>query len=99
MSTDFAYLAGGKLHLKLGDAPVRTIESRFGEQVRARALDIQKRVEWKTQGTGAQFMRGGLLWGGGRQDAEMRIAITGVSKGCTDGELAYTLETPEISGI
>ncbi len=98
--TDFAYLAQGKLHVKRGDAPVRVIESRFGESVRQRALEMQKRNEWKTQGRGAQFMRGGVLWGVRNEDAEgMPIAVTGVTGRCSNSELAYTLETPEVSGI
>ncbi len=98
--TDFAYLAQGKLHVKVGDAPVRVIDSRFGGSVRQRALEMQKRNEWKTQGRGAQFMRGGVLWGVRDEDAEgMPIAVTGVTGNCSGAEMAYTLETPEVSGI
>ena len=100
MSSNFAYLAHGKLYLKRGDAPVQTIDSRFGESVRQRAIEMQKRHEWKTQGRGAQFMRGSVLWGVDENDpAEMPIAITGVAPASHDGEIAYTLETSDISGI
>ena len=100
MNASFAYLSRGQLHLKLGDEPLRPVDSRFGESVRARAMQIQHRNSWKTQGTGANFMSGGMLWGNqGRDAAEMRIAITGISSGCQNGELYYSLTTDDIGGI
>ena len=35
-----AYLAGGRLHVKLGDAAVRSFDSAFGQQVRDRHVQI-----------------------------------------------------------
>ncbi|HJQ70494.1 MAG TPA: hypothetical protein VKA70_16060, partial [Blastocatellia bacterium] len=100
MSLRIAYLSQGKLRLKTEGKEVRTIESRFGQQVRERAIQIQQRNAWKTQGAGAQFMSGGLLWGEREHDpAEMRIAITGLSWGCQEAELLYALETDEIAGV
>lgn len=61
MSHSYAYLSQGQIHLKLGDEPLRPVDSRFGESVRQRAAQIQNRNAWKTQGTGAQFMSGGAL--------------------------------------
>src|SRR5215470_5414863 len=63
MSYSYAYLSQGQLHLKLGNDPIRPIDSKFGEAVRARAAQIHSRNSWKTQGTGAKFMSGGVLWG------------------------------------
>ena len=99
--SSFAYLSQGKLHLKLGDAPVRVVDSKFGLSVRQRAQEIQQRHSWKTQGRGAQFMRGGgFLWGMNEADpGQMPISINGLSRGCNDGELVYSLDTPEIAGV
>ena len=101
MPHSYAYLSQGQLHLKLGSDPVRPIDSKFGESVRERAAQIHNRNSWKTQGAGAKFMSGGLLWG--RNDADdptdIRIDITGISHGCKPGELFYSLSTPEIGGI
>jgi hypothetical protein len=100
MSPSFAYLSQGQLHLKLGDDPVRPVDSRFGESIRQRAAQIQNRNSWKTQGSGAQFMSGGLLWGRTERDpGEIRIAITGISSGCQPGELLYSLATDDIGGV
>jgi len=100
MSYSFAYLSQGQLHLKLGEEPVRPVDSRFGESVRERAAQIHNRNSWKTQGAGAKFMSGGLLWGRQNGDpSEMRIAITGISPGCQNGELLYSLTTDDIGGV
>lgn len=100
MSHSYAYLSQGQLYLKLGEAPVRAIDSRFGESVRERAAQIQNRNSWKTQGSGAKFMSGGLLWGKQEGDpAEVRVAITGIASGCQSGELLYSLTTDDIGGI
>jgi len=100
MSIHVAYLAAGRLHLKRGNEPVRVIESKFGQNIRERALQIQRRNAWKTEGRGAQFQSGGLLWGMPERDpAEMRIAITSVSRGRNAGELLYSLDTDDIGGM
>jgi hypothetical protein len=101
MPHSYAYLSQGQLHIKLGDDPVRPIDSKFGESVRERAAQIHNRNSWKTQGAGAKFMSGGLLWGRNTADdpADIRIDIAGISRGCKTGELFYSLSTPEIGGI
>jgi len=101
MPYSYAYLSQGQLHLKLGDDPVRPIDSKFGESVRQRAAQINQRNAWKTQGTGAKFMSGGLLWGRNIADdaSDIPIDITGVSRGCRPGELFYSLSTPDIGGV
>lgn len=101
MPYSYAYLSQGQLHLKLGSDPLRPIDSRFGESIRERSAQIQSRNSWKTQGTGAQFMSGGLLWGrsAAGDPTDIRIDITGISRGCQPGELFYSLSTPEIGGV
>jgi hypothetical protein len=96
--TRFAYLAHGKLHLKHGAEPVSTLESQFAQTIRQRAIEINRRHEWKEQGRGAQFMRGGTLWAR-RDAAALPIAISGLSRGWGESELVYSLETPEVTGI
>lgn len=100
MSDSYAYLSQGQLYLKLGNDPVRPIDSKFGESVRERAAQINNRNSWKTQGTGAKFMSGGLLWGRQPGDpSDIRIDITGISRGCNPGELFYSLSTDDIGGV
>ena len=100
MPHSYAYLSQGQLHLKLGNDPVRPIDSKFGESVRERAAQINHRNSWKTQGSGAKFMSGGLLWGRQPGDpTDIRVDITGISAGCKPGELFYSLSTDDIGGV
>lgn len=100
MDLSFAYLAAGRLRWKQGSNPAVPLESKFAESIRQRAVELHRRHAWKTEGRGAQFMRGGMLWAGaGRDPSEMRITITGVTAGERPGELYYTLDTPDISGL
>jgi hypothetical protein len=74
-----AYLAHGRLH-PLGDGGSRVVESEFGRSLRERAIQIYNRNAWKTQGSGAQFMRG-MLWPSRGGDPEnYRIAITSATR-------------------
>src|SRR5262245_23498210 len=99
MNQNIAYLSQGKLHFKNSNGSVQVIESRFGQNVRDRAIQIQQRNAWKSQGRGARFMAGGLVWGEVERDpAVMRIAITSLSRGFEPGDLLYALETDEIAG-
>ncbi len=93
-----AYIAQGKLHLQRDGVP-QTVESAFGRSLRDRAIQIHNRHAWKAQGRGAQYMRG-MLWAGAAHDpSEFRIAVTSVTRGRNPGEVLYTLETDEISGV
>jgi hypothetical protein len=94
----FAYLDQGKLRLHANGAAV-TLESQFGRSLRERAAQIQRRHAWKQQGRGAQFMTG-MLWPAQMGDpGGFRIAITSVALGRTPGEVLYSLETDDVSGI
>lgn len=99
----FAYLGQGKLHVCEGSGgrPPRTIDSAFGKSLRDRAVQIEQRHAWKTQGRGAQFMGGGMMFGGapGREASEFPIVMTGLSSGAAPGELLYSLETNEVAGL
>jgi len=93
-----AYIAQGKLHLQRDGGP-QTVESAFGRSLRDRAVQIHNRHAWKAQGRGAQYMRG-VLWAGTERDpVEVRIRVTSVTRGRNPGEVLYTLETDEISGV
>jgi hypothetical protein len=95
-----AYIAAGKLRVKRGDEPAVAIESKFADSIRQRAASLHRRHGWKGQGRGARFLSGAMLWGANDPDPlEMRISITGISAGASAGQLYYTLETPEISGV
>lgn len=98
VTAHLAYLSQGKLHWQ-SNGSSRELESRFGRSLRDRAAQIHNRHAWKMQGSGAQFMRG-MLWSGMEHDpAAFRIAMTSVTRGRAPGDLLYSLETDEISGV
>jgi hypothetical protein len=99
MVTTVAYLAGGTLHLKSGEEPARAVESRFGQTVVDRALQIDQRHSWKSQGRGAQFMGRGMLWGNEPGAREIRVAVTSLSRGREPGEVLYALESRDMAGV
>jgi len=55
MEPSIAYLADGRLFLKLAGKEVREVESKFGNQVIARFQKNSEREAWKSQG----------VWGSG----------------------------------
>lgn len=93
---DIAYIAQGKIHVKRGSAAPVILDSKFGQTVRQRAIDLEKRNAWKTQGTGSQFMRGNL-WGARANPEDMRIAVNGLTR--RGDNFIYSLETSEIGGV
>jgi hypothetical protein len=100
MNLAIAWLAQGKVRIKAGDALPRTVESRFGQGIRERALRSQQRHAWKTQGEGDKFLAGAMLWGRAAKDpAAVPITITSLCRGAGRGELLYSLETDELCAV
>jgi hypothetical protein len=98
--TDFllACISQGQLSLE-GNGGGQIVESPFGISLRERAVQIYNRHAWKTQGRGGQCLSRALRTCPERDPSEFRIAITSVARGGRAGELLYSLETDEISGV
>jgi hypothetical protein len=80
-------------------AKARKLRARLRESIRQRAFELHKRHSWKTQGRGAKFMSGAGLWGAEATDPfAMPITLAGCACG-SNGDLYYSLQTPEISGL
>jgi len=100
MSVTIAWLAQGKIRLKCGDEPARTVESRFGQDIRDRTLKAQQRHGWKTEGDDGKFLAGAMLWGRGNPGpAAVRVAITSLCRGAERGQLLYALETDDMCTV
>lgn len=97
----FAYVSGETLFVCDARGESRPIESRFGHAVRDRAQRIAQRNAWKREGSREGLLTGASLWGGatGADLDALRVAIVGVGRGRTRGELLYTLDTDEVSGV
>ena len=104
MSFNFAYLSGGRLYLKLGQATVQSIASEFGQAAQQRGFEMQRRNGWKQKNLSA-FMPGmsGDLQQQDRSrvDACSTIVPVAVQGVCPTGadRLLYTLEAGEVGGI
>ena len=99
MRPAIAYLADGRLHLKLADEPSRVLESPFAESVRAREVGLVHRNAWKAQGPDARFLAAGISTGDEQAAANAYAAITGLSRGRTPGEILYSIETTAVAGV
>lgn len=94
MSFNFAYLSGGRLYLKLGQATVQAIASEFGQAAQQRLWQTQRRNSWK-QNSLTNLLPSGDLTSSG---TSMTIAVQGVCP-TNDDRLLYTLEAGEVGGI
>ena len=100
MSIDIAYVAAGRLHVKFGDAAPRHIESKFASESRERLLRVEARNAWKTQGSGAQFMHGRLLWGREAKERDIApIQVRSVTRGPRPSHVLYSLLGEQVGGL
>jgi hypothetical protein len=98
MHPTIAYLAQGKVRLKVGGAPPRTIESPYANTIREREVRAQQRNSWKAQGGG--FLSGGMLWGqrGGAQ-GPTPVIVTSISGSEDKKRLIYSLESGSLCAL
>jgi hypothetical protein len=75
------------------------VESVFGRSLQERAAEIQNRRAWKTQGSGAQFMDLNRGIRPAPDADDFAILLTSVARGSAPGEILYSLETVDISGV
>lgn len=93
-----AYLSHGKMYLLVPGGPPRLLESRFGEQIRDRAVRLVEKNAWKTEGFGARFQ--------GRRpqvaDPELLVGpvvVTSIGAGGAPGRILYALRSGDICGL
>jgi hypothetical protein len=98
MSFNFAYLSGGKLYLKLGQATVQAIVSEFGAAVQQRESQLQRRNGWKQKSVTANLMPAGMSGAVKHDRSNVPVAVQGVCPTGAD-RLLYTLEAGEVGGI
>jgi len=98
MRPTIAYLAQGKVRVKIGDAPPRTVESPYANQIREREVRAQQRNSWKAQGGG--FLSGAMLWGQrGAAQGPTPVIVTSISGGADQGRLIYSLESGSLCAL
>jgi hypothetical protein len=93
-----AYLAQGKIRLKLGDAPPRSLESSYGNSIREKAVRAAQRHSWKGQGDSSPFAA--AAWGNkGMQNGEVPLHITSLCASKAPGSLIYSLESDSLCAL
>lgn len=99
MSHTQAYLSDGRLFLIQPDGRQQEIHSTFVKDLQQRLQSIKDRREWKANGSGAQFARGGLPAGAAYEVDSFRPRF---SAGCTAVEndtIYYAIDAGDVHGI
>jgi len=95
-----AYLSAGRLFVQDGSNAAREIESAFGQELVRSALQVAQKREWKTRGTGALFMSGGMLWGIDEREQQLRnVRITGMTRAHGTSRLFLALQSPPVGAL
>ena len=94
-----AYLAQGKIRVKSGNKPPRTIDSVFGNAVREKAVRAQQKHSWKAAGNDGSPFSGAVLWGKAAMGGDIPLAITSICGGKEPGELVYSLESGSLCAL
>ncbi len=99
MDINIAYLKKGQLHLKLHHAPVRIINSEFGQVTQERLRQIQKRNFLRNRGPMANFVPPEMLKAmDQREEPETPVNFSSICLG-EDGQLFYALSIGSVSGV
>jgi hypothetical protein len=94
-----AYLAQGKVWLKLGDAKPQLVQSPYATNVHEKAIRAQQRNSWKGQGGGG-LLSGPTLWGGGgAAQGPMPVLATSITRGENPGHLIYSVESGPLCAL
>lgn len=98
-STDWvvAYLAEGKVRIKAGSAPARTVESAYGNSIREKAVRVQQKNSWKGTSNSSPF--GQALWGNAAVSQDVPLSITSICAGREKGGLLYSLESGSLCAL
>jgi hypothetical protein len=94
-----AYLAQGKIRVKNGNEPPRTIDSAYGNSIREKAVRTQQKHSWKSAGNDASPFSGAVLWGKAAQPGDIPLAITSICGGKEAGGLVYSLESGSLCAL
>src|ERR1700722_5796969 len=98
-SLNIAYLAQGKIRFKTGIAPVRTVDSLYGNSIREKAVRAQQKHSWKGAADNASPFGGAALWGKSAQSEDVPLAITSICGGRVTGSLVYSLESGSLCAL
>jgi hypothetical protein len=96
---NIAYLAQGKIRLKSGDQPPRTIDSAYGNSIREKAVRAQQKHSWKAEGNDGSPYSGAMVWGKSAMAQDVPLAITSICGGQGSGGLIYSMESGSLCAL
>jgi hypothetical protein len=94
-----AYLAQGRIRIKNGNEPPRTIDSVYGNSIREKAVRTQQKHSWKSAGNDPSPFSGAVLWGKAAMPGDIPLAITSICGGKDAGGLVYSLESGSLCAL
>ncbi len=94
-----AYLAEGKVRLKIGSEAPRTIESPYGNSIREKAVRAQQKNSWKGASNDGSPFSGATLWGKAAMAQDVPLAVTSICGGREKGGLIYSLESGSLCAL
>ena len=94
-----AYLAQGKLRLKGGDQPPRTVDSQYANSLREKAVRAQQKNSWKASGQDGSPFSGAVLWGKSAMTEDVPLIITSMCGGREAGQVIYSLESGSLCAL
>jgi hypothetical protein len=94
-----AYLAQGKIRIKTGEEPSRTIDSAFGNSIREKTVRTQQKHSWKSGGKDGSPFSGAMLWGQSAAATDVPLAITSICGSREPGALVYSLESGSLCAL
>jgi hypothetical protein len=99
MSHTHAYLSDGRLFLIQPDGKEQEIKSKFVTDLQQRLQSIKERREWKANGAGAQFARGGLPVGAGYEVDRFNPRFSAACSAADDQSFYYAIDAGDVHGI
>jgi len=94
-----AYLAQGKIRVKNGPHPSRTVDSAYANSIREKAVRAQQKHSWKSGEGDMSPFAGAALWGKAAMNGEVPMSITSICGGKETGGLIYSLESGSLCAL
>jgi hypothetical protein len=96
---NIAYLAQGKIRVKTGNEPPRTIDSVFGNSLREKAVRAQQKHSWKSAGNDGSPFSSAMLWGKSAKVGDIPLVITSICGAREAQGLIYSLESGSLCAL
>ena len=94
-----AYLAQGRIRIKAGEQPPRTLDSAYAHSMREKAVRAQQKHSWKADSSDGSPLAGAMLWGRSAVATDVPAAITSICGGKGAGGLLYSFESGSLCAL